>query len=67
MPAKGLAPATAIDNQPGIVFDLDSPMSWVLKGLANNHKICNPSNWTRHGTDLLGSKRTRGRVLMPLA
>ena len=26
-------------------------MAWAKKGLANNHKICNTSYWTRYGTD----------------
>jgi len=56
------------NNQSGIVLVSDSPMPWVHKGLANNHKICNPFNWTRYGTeDFLGSKRTRGRFFKPKA
>ena len=43
------------------MLDPDSPMPWVHKGLANNHKICNPSNWTRYGTDkFLGSEMDQG-------
>ncbi len=35
-----------------------------IEGLAKNHKICDPIDWTRYGTeDFLGSKWTRGRVL----
>ena len=28
----------------------DSPMPWVCMGLANNHKMCKTSKWTRYGT-----------------
>ena len=39
----------------------DSPMSWILKGLANNHKICDKISWTRHGTeDFLDRQRLLG-------
>jgi len=38
------------------VLHPDLPMPWAKKGLANNHKICNASYWTRYGTDdFLGS------------
>ena len=68
----GWYPTTRLDwyllhanNRRLLFFYSVSPMPWVTKGLAKNHKICNTSHWTRYGTDdFLGSvKQSRGRAL----